>query len=873
MRRVERTAALAALLPCLLAAMTPRTAAAASGTVAVPRSFLTAPAAPDALADGSVDTSVDAVLAAAPDAALPDAPGAADRAPQRDRQQVALSLTSMSAKAGPGSKINVAGVVQNRSGQSMPGLSVRLRYRGVPVSSRGELDQYAAAPPGNLSGLPPNAVGQLPQTASSGGRQTFTLSVDTGVMGLERYGFGVYPVGVEVVDGSGQAVAGVTSFITYVPKRTSFKPVQISWVWPLVDRMHRADDRTFIDDRLATDTAAGGRLRGLVEAAQGTKTPVTWAIDPALLDDVRAMTASGGYNVQEQRPRKTVHKQKSQAAADWLKALKEASKGDPYFTLPYADPDVMSLVRYKWIDHLNAAYGHTGVAAEVLGRKPTTQIAWPPSGLAGYGTLGQLARLNLKNGGSFLLSDAMFEPQNVTTVARTNVQTALGAKPVLAYDQKLSSIVSQSSARSPGGEVLAQQRFLAETAMITMESPNTQRTVVVAPNRHWNPSPKQAKNLLSYSEKASWLAEKPLADVGRTAPQPRTYRGYPDEYQRFELGDKYLEQVYAIGRRARGFTAIMVEPYAMTYDRAVLRLQSAAWRGRPGPAQRARQELALELKERMDKIRLLSKRAGLAGASGRVPITLSNELPDQKVRFRLRVTAEFPAKFKVGELEGKDEVIELGPDQKESPRIPVQALGNGSFRLRVEMLTVKDGKKFGDTQVITVRTTGYGRVAVLITGGGLAVLFVGVGVRAIRARRRREAEAAGVGSGSEPTADGAMGPGTPGAGSAGFWPTGQPTGPAGNGSAGTAPAAPAGTLPGTPPGTAAEAPAGTASAGTASAGTSPAGAAPGPAPGSAVPERPYGSAPAVPTAEGPDPVPGDAPERHAGGKHRGGNGG
>ncbi|MFI6514519.1 DUF6049 family protein [Spirillospora sp. NPDC050679] len=856
MRRVERTAALAALLPCLLAGMTPRTATAAS--VAVPGASLAAPTALGA----SVDTSVDAALAAAPDAALPDAPGAADRAPQRDRQQVALSLTSMSAKAGPKSKINVTGVVQNRSGQSMPGLSVRLRYRGTPVSSRGELDQYAAAPPGNLTGAPPNAVAQLPQTAGSGGRQTFALSVDADVMGLERYGFGVYPVGVEVVDGSGQAVAGVTSFITYVPKRPTFKPVQISWVWPLVDRMHRADDRTFIDDKLAAGMAAGGRLRGLVDAAQGTRTPVTWAIDPALLDDVRAMTDAGGYNVQEQRPRKTVHKQKSQAAVDWLKALKEAAKGDPYFTLPYADPDVMSLVRYKLTAPLNMAYDHTGVAAEVLGQKPTTQIAWPPSGLAGYGTLGQLARLNLKNGGSFLLSDVMFEPQNVTTVARTNVQTAQGAKPVLAYDQKLSSIVSQSSARSPGGEVLAQQRFLAETAMITMESPNARRTVVVAPNRHWNPSPKQAKMFLDYSARAPWLSAKPLAEVGGTAPQPRTYRGYPDEYQRFELGDKYLDQVYAIGRRARGFTAIMVRPYAMTYDRAILRLQSAAWRGRPGPAQRARQELALELKERMDKIRLLSKRAGLAGASGRLPITLANDLPDQKVRFRLRVTAESPAKLKVGELQARDEVIELGPDQKESPRVPVQALGNGSFRLRVDLLTVDGGKKFGDTQVITVRTTGYGRVAVLITGGGLAVLFVGVGVRAIRARRRREAEAAGVGSGSEPTADGALGPGTPGAGSAGFWPTGQPTGPAG-----TAPAAPAGTLPGTPPGTAAEAPAGTAPSGTA----------PGAAPGPAVPERPYGSAPAAPSAEGPDtgaaPVPGDAPERHAGGKHRGGNGG
>ncbi|MFC0040579.1 DUF6049 family protein [Actinomadura rayongensis] len=663
------------------------------------------------------------------------------QAQPRERAEVTIALTAMSPRADPSGKrsiVQVRGRIENHTGHTVPGLSVRLRYNGSPVGSRGQLDQLAQAEPGQRLVGTGQAV-PLPQAVPSGGAQDFALKLNTKAVGMRA--FGVYPVGVEVVNAQQQAVAGVTSFVTFTGASPGYKPVNIGWVWPLMDRMHRADDDTFLDDRLAGELTPSGRLHGLVAAAAQTKTPVTWAIDPALLDDVTAMTRPYTVGAGDKKQKKGA----SKAAAEWIRALKAASAGDPYFAVPYADPDAVALVRYRMTKNLATAYDQRTVAAQVLGRQPTAKIAWPPAGMAGPSTLTQLAKLSklgAPGDGSFLLTDAMFAPPpGGTPRATTTIPTGAGTKGVIAYDEKLSQIVSTDTSK-PGAEVLAEQRFLAETAMITAEAPNTPRTLVVAPNRHWNPSPSYARMLLTATSTAPWLRAQPLDKIASVAPQQRASTGYPDDFQRYELGPGYLGAVRGIERRADAFTAMMIPPIKLSYDRSVLRAESAAWRGRQARAKRARDALSGELDRTLTKVRVLNDRVSLAGRSGHILITVVNELPDQRVRVVMDVSSLNRAKLQIGRIDDNDRVIELGPGQKTSRPIPVEANGNGNFSIHLQLRSVS-GRKFDKGKDITVRTTGYGRAALLITGGGLAVLVAGVGVRAMRARRRRKAEAAG----------------------------------------------------------------------------------------------------------------------------------
>lgn len=787
MRAAGRAAALAALVPCLLASTAP-------GAFALP-------SVGTAATDAKLMTSALAAEPASPGTA--GLPAAVDKAQQG---KISLALSSVSPKAaeasGKRAKVQITGTVENHTGSQMTGLTVRMRYNGTSLTSRSQLERYASGQPSALLRGVGVKVVQLPKAAVANGSQAFSLSADTADIGMRK--FGVYPVGVEVVNSAQEVVAGVITFVTFAPKAGDVKPVKIGWVWPLADRQHRTAADGFTDDDLNTQMAKGGRLDGLVSAAAATRTPVTWAVDPALLDDARQM-ASGSYEVQGLREDTAVKKPKSAAADAWLKQLKLAMKNDKYFALPYGDPDVVALVRNKYQNQVALAYKNAQVTTDVLGAQPSTPMAWPPYGVAGPSTLKQLVHYGRVGTGPILMSaDKAFAPPagGYTPSAVTTAEIDNKAHSVLTYDDTLADVLDQNS-RAPGGKVLTEQRFLAETAMITAERPQTAgRTLVVAPSRHWNPSPDLARQLLADSASVPWLSAGSLDQIAHARPEQRQQMPYPTEFQGYELGPGYLDQVHRIQEEANSFASIVVNSPSPVYERSVLRLESVAWRGKPSAAYAARRRVSSQLADDTGRVRVISGQTGLAGNSGMVHITVANDLPDQTVRVVLNVSSENSAKLQIGKLEGRSP-IDLKPGDKVTRNLPVTANGNGRFRLLVQLGSA-DGDDYGDPHVITVRTTGYGRTSLVITGGALAVLFVGVGVRAMRARRRRKAEAAGDGrTGTEPAA-GSPGTYYPGAeplvaGDSGLPEPGAGAGvPAGPGSAGNAgvpasvPAVPAG---------------------------------------------------------------------------------
>ena len=78
--------------------------------------------------------------------------------------------------------------------------------------------------------------------------------------------------------------------------------MQVSWVWPLLDRPHRSTgESVFTDDGLAT-SLAGGRLDRLLQTVQlvleqSPSLSMTLLVDPDLIDEVAVM-AAGSYRVQ-----------------------------------------------------------------------------------------------------------------------------------------------------------------------------------------------------------------------------------------------------------------------------------------------------------------------------------------------------------------------------------------------------------------------------------------------------------------------------------------------------------------------------------------------------------------------------------------------
>jgi hypothetical protein len=664
---------------------------------------------------------------------------------RQGRGQVGLVLESISPPdAAPTSKITLAGYVKNGTNQPITGMSVRLRYSARPMASRAELEQHAE---GRGPALPGQILRpwQFRRAVAAGAEETWRLQTTSRELGLT--GFGVYPLSIETYDSAGRALAAVRTFITFVPKdyQKQLKPTKVAWVWPLVDVPHRTVGTRFRDDRLATEFAQGGRLSGLVAAARTTKTPLTWSIDPALLDDARTMTKP--YSVLERGAVAagsvdSVERPENEAAAQWLTDLKAAAAGDTYFTTPYADPDVVALVRQRRTGDLKYAYSPAvqQVARDVLGRPPEP-IAWPPEGAAGQDSLGQLSRnleqVNPTGSQIFLLSSNVLRGTAQTYTPSAAIRTTQGGNYAVAGDQTISSVIGADT-QAPGAAVLAEQRFLAETAMITAEQPNLQRTLLVVPPRRWDPSQRFAERLLSGTATARWLQPVTLRDVTAAATRERVFAGYPPEYQSHELSAGYIRSVRRIQSQALRFSKVF-QPPLTGYQEGTLRATSSAWRGRRGAARgrAARAALANELENDMKKVHFVLNKddrgPSLAGEIAQVPVTIANDMPGHSITVYLEVTSAYPAKLQIGG-DGPTEVT-IDPEKKVTVQIPMKATANGKTDVRLSLLS-ESGKPLGVVRVIRVNATGFAGTAILITGGALVILFLGVGARMVRARRR-----------------------------------------------------------------------------------------------------------------------------------------
>ena len=118
-----------------------------------------------------------------------------------------------------------------------------------------------------------------------------------------------------------------------------------------------------------------------------TPVPVTWAVDPMLVQDVQAMDA--GYTLGSGSDQ---HAGTGRAAAHaWLAGLQAAASRGAVIGLPYADPDLVAVIR--------AGLTSEAQKASTLGRTlldralPSSSLpyAWPLDGFSDRRTLDTLA--------------------------------------------------------------------------------------------------------------------------------------------------------------------------------------------------------------------------------------------------------------------------------------------------------------------------------------------------------------------------------------------------------------------------------------------------------------------------------------------------
>ena len=585
-------------------------------------------------------------------------PAQASPAEQASSGRLSVTIDAMNPSyAVPGARVTLSGTVTNGTRQTRAGLNVQLYTSASPFTTRDGLDAYMSH--GVVSDLiPAGEPFVISASVAPGATASWTASFRASTQGISS--FGVYAVTAQLQDLSDGVISSDQTLLPFWPGSRSAglaRPLAISWLLPLIDQPHqKVCTATLTSNDLASSLGQDGRLSALLEAGASHPAPdPTWFIDPALLSDVATMT--GRYLVGGQPTCTGASREPaSAAAASWLAGLRQqvTAAGQSAVLTPYANVDMAALVRQGLTRDLAAAY-RTGeaVATSVLHKSIRHDIAWPPGGTADLSLLTNLAA-HQHVGTVVLNSDEMppvvdaasvFQPDD----AVASLRVAGLPMNVLLSDDTLTKVLKAGNTSSgtlpTSTEFAVRQRFLAETAMIAAEAPDSERTIVVAPPGNWSPSEALASDLLGETQTAPWLTPTPLAslssapDTQRAAPRHSPPASQPSPG---ELSRDYLGQVRILGDRVGVYKSMLYKPaesYTRSLDEALLATESAAWRGsgEPQGAELVR-GLSSYITAANKKVTIIpSGQVPMGGSSGLVPVSIQNGL-HQAIQVRVVAT-------------------------------------------------------------------------------------------------------------------------------------------------------------------------------------------------------------------------------------------
>jgi hypothetical protein len=643
-------------------------------------------------------------------------PRAAQPVPEADA--VRVDLRSMTPFLVPGEveTLSVVATVQNTGQEPLRRLRMSLRF-GDPLRGRSDIaNGQPLARLGTRVADAPLGEGELAPAGTTEAR--FDVEVgDLPFRNSPRQA--VYPLRVEI-RARGVVLGAADTYVMWWPARGAPR-VRLAWVWPLVEPGHRALGDDFFDDEALGDSIEDGRLVTLLRVGSTARIPLTWAVDPALLDALRRM--ANGYTVGGREGRRGAS---AKAFLERLRGLRDAH----VLPLPYADPD-LTLTADDGEAQEAYAVG-AAILTRELGVTGDARLAWPPGGTLSPGVASHLAGRGVK--GLVVPEEALplAESLYYTPTAATTLESGVVDTTALVVDGQLSSVLRRE-ARDVQLDV---QRFLADSAMVSLERPNDVRDVVVAPPRAWDPLAPFATQLLTRTREAPWLEPVTLADVlaGRRSDAARTLTPPGPQVVPPALGERVAAARASVARLS-SFLAIesgRADQRIDDLDDALLRALSSQ-----GGGDRLVTAVNDAVKAQFAKVRIVPGGViTMTGRSGRIPLTFQNDL-GQTVNVAVRLDTKNRLALKDDAQWRRGKVIAVPPGGS-TRVIEGKATTGGLFPIKVELLA--DGAPIGDAIDLRVRSTAWGAVALGVTGVAFGLLLVGSATRLVR--RRRGAKAA-----------------------------------------------------------------------------------------------------------------------------------
>lgn len=671
---------------------------------------------------------------------------------------LALTIDDLSPAWVPASgPIRITGSVTNNDDAPWANINVYAFISEAPLTSSAALAEAAQTAteievgarittPGTFDTIGDLAPGQTAQ---------YTIRVPREQLGVSApgvYWFGVHALG----DGPEGRVTGADgrarTFLPLLPRNAD--PVDTALVVPLRNRLARDPDGSL--DNVAEWTrilSPGGRLRGLVDfgAAAGTR-QMTWLVDPALIDAVRALAAgnpprslapiateeteqdptspdpsagaSGAASTgassdpsaepsiepdpEAPRSLNPVPPELAEAATSWLNRLQNALERHPILGLPYGDVDVSAAAQYAPA-LLDEAWQRSASAFQAEGLSSTPAVSSP------NGYLNPMVLPTINRRTTVLVTDTMFP----------------GEAPASARSDGLRLIWTSAGAADggPGPEpalstMALRQRVLAEAAVRAL-APDPRPLVVVFP-QDWTPT---AVTEFFQGLDADWirLTSVPQAAAGEEPTVSDSDLIYPAGVQRRELDPDNFTAAAALQRRGERLAEVLTNPSNLSSQVTAEALADVSYtnRRRADLAKAAADRSRRWIDNQLASITITAPRAvTLSSASGRFAATVTNGL-DQPVEVSVRVRTDPNVTVTVPES------VSVAAGGSQTVLITASTNTPGVHRLLLAV-TDRDGNSLGARDTLPIRSAQVSNIIWLILATGVVLLFTAITIRLVR---------------------------------------------------------------------------------------------------------------------------------------------
>jgi len=639
----------------------------------------------------------------------------------------------------------------NTTGQAIARVTVEAD-RGNPIDSQAALEQAIAHPKPPDQGLAGRFSTKDPVQATLGARASAsveyrstsdTMPDDAGLCICQNRIYPLYfTVHVTDLNGNDQVIGAGQTYIPAFGESVP-QPVQVSWIWPIIDRPHRlTGDTVFTDDTLAA-LVNGGRLDRVlhvVEAA-GKLVAMTLVIDPELIDELAVMSA-GPYKYEVDG--KPVGGTGTASATKWLARLRGALAANPKLEVdftPPADPDIEALTRngLAWNADLSEA-ANTRVTAALGGYPVSTMVAWPADGVLSADTLSTVVHQGAR---SVILSDAALRgvtrdnTGDNTRNALASLQTPAG--PVLAAITSSNIQRFVAPVLSVGGTGRADlPKLVSEVAVRAAQDGTKSHYVAIVAPRLIDPS-ETAVQAVRDTARAFWSTSLALNAARPATVEPVDHgQLVPPEPSAAALPAQTISAALDLTRVVPALSTMLNSSDADTLlgslPAAVQRAESNGWRSDPAAAI----EFSAQLSKRIEAIKagvhILKPSSGtytLASRNSPLPVTIKNDL-SVAVSVRVRVVS---ANGLPGFSADDPGVLTVAPGASLPLHLPTHIERTGRFVVQATLYTPDGAVQLGAPVRLSLHSTALGTIGVIITISAAAVLVLALLIRLIRRLR------------------------------------------------------------------------------------------------------------------------------------------